>query len=52
MYSPVQIKELTSYVRSLLGTKPANPKDPQGNLYQEAAAIADSTSLKTEQPVL
>ena len=52
MYSPVQIKELTSYVRSLLGTKPANPKNPQGNLYQEAAAIADSTSLKTEQPVL
>jgi cytochrome c oxidase cbb3-type subunit 3 len=52
MYSPVQIKELTSYVRSLLGTKPANPKDPQGSLYQEAAAKADSTSLKTEQPVL
>lgn len=52
MYSPVQIKQLTSYVRSLLGTKPANPKDPQGSLYQEAAPKADSTSLKTEQPVL
>lgn len=52
MYSPVQIKQLTSYVRSLLGTKPANPKDPQGNLYQETAAKTDSTSLKTEQPVL
>jgi cytochrome c oxidase cbb3-type subunit 3 len=52
MYSPVQIKELTSYVRSLLGTKPANPKDPQGNLYQETAVKADSTSIKTEQPAL
>jgi cytochrome c oxidase cbb3-type subunit 3 len=52
MYSPVQIKELTSYVRSLLGTKPANPKDPQGNLYQETAVKTDSTSIKTEQPTL
>lgn len=52
MYRPVQIKQLTSYVRSLLGTKPANPKDPQGSIYQEAAPKADSTSLKTEQPVL
>jgi len=52
MYSPVQIKELTSYVRSLLGTKPTNPKDPQGNLYQETAVKADSTSIKTEQPAL
>jgi cytochrome c oxidase cbb3-type subunit 3 len=52
MYNPIQIKELTSYVRSLLGTKPANPKDPQGNLYQEAAIKTDSTAVKTEQPAL
>lgn len=52
MYSPIQIKQLTSYVRSLLGTKPSNPKDPQGNLYQEAAAKSDSSSLKKEQPTL
>jgi cytochrome c oxidase cbb3-type subunit 3 len=46
------MKQLTSYVRSLLGTKPANPKDPQGNLYQEADAKTDSTAVKTEQPAL
>lgn len=52
MYSPVQMKQLTSYVRSLLGTKPSNPKAPQGNIYEEAAAKTDSNSLKTEHPVL
>lgn len=52
MFSPVQIKELTSFVRSLRGTKPANPKDPQGNLYQEGVIKPDSTIVKTEQPVL
>ena len=46
------MKQLTSYVRSLLGTKPANPKDPQGNLYQEVEAKTDSTAVKTEQPAL
>ncbi len=52
MYSPVQMKQLTSYVRSLLGTKPSNPKASQGNIYEEAAAKTDSNSLKTEHPVL
>lgn len=30
MYSPVQMKDLTSYVKSLKGTNPANAKAPQG----------------------
>jgi cytochrome c oxidase cbb3-type subunit 3 len=35
MFNPVQIKELTSFVKSLKGTKPANPKAPQGDLFKE-----------------
>lgn len=30
MYSPVQMKDLTSYVKSIYGTKPANAKAAQG----------------------
>ncbi|WP_165836456.1 cbb3-type cytochrome c oxidase N-terminal domain-containing protein [Taibaiella soli] len=47
-YSPKQIAELASYIKSLQGSKPANPKDPQGDLYVEGktaapAATTDST---------
>lgn len=47
--SPVQISQVTSYIKSLRGTKPANPKEPQGSLYQESApegAAADSAKPK------
>ena len=44
MFSPVQIKNIASYVHSLKGTKPANPKDPQGEPYQENTAAADSSA--------
>ena len=44
-YSPGQIAQLASYVKSLHGTKPATPKEPQGELYTEATATAkDSTA--------
>ncbi len=44
-FSPMQIQQVASYVKSLHGTKPANPKAPQGDLYVEATpgAAADST---------
>lgn len=50
MYSPVQMRNIASFVKSLQGTKPANPKAPQGD--PEAAgsaapappAAADSTA--------
>ena len=47
-YSPVQIAQLASYVKSLHGTNPPNPKAPQGTLYTEEGgsggkAAADST---------
>jgi len=43
-FSPRQIQELASFVKSLKGTKPATPKDKQGELYIEAGAPADSTA--------
>lgn len=48
-YSPKQIAQLASYVKSLRGTKPAKPKEPQGTLFVEAAvSTTDSTTSKTE----
>lgn len=35
VYSPIQMKNLTSFVKSLKGTKPANPKEAQGELFAE-----------------
>jgi cytochrome c oxidase cbb3-type subunit 3 len=35
MFSPVQMKDLSSYVKSLKGTKPANAKAPQGEIYKD-----------------
>ena len=49
-YSPVQMAQLASYVRTLLGTNPQPAKDKQGELYTEAgvekpaAPAADSAS--------
>jgi cytochrome c oxidase cbb3-type subunit 3 len=37
-YSPKQIQQIASYVRTLHGTKPAAPKDKQGELYQESTS--------------
>lgn len=44
-FSPVQLADLASYIKSLHGTKPANPKEPQGELYKDDnnAASTDST---------
>ncbi len=49
-YSPIQIAQVTSYIKSLRGTNPPNPKDKQGDLYVEesSAAPSDSTAVKTD----
>lgn len=44
VYSPMQIKHLASFLKSLAGTKPANPKAPQGEPFVETPAAADSAS--------
>lgn len=50
MFSPTQLKNLASYIKSLQGTNPPNAKAPQGDAYNEAApavpaAKADSTAV-------
>lgn len=46
-YSPLQIQQISSYVMTLHGTKPATPKEPQGSLYKESSApAADSSAVK------
>jgi cytochrome c oxidase cbb3-type subunit III len=46
-FSPMQIAQLTSYIRTLRGTNPPKPKDKQGDLYVEEA-ISDSTSTASD----
>lgn len=48
-YSPAQIAQLASYIKSLKGTKPATAKEPQGEIYQEKA-LTDST--KEAAPII
>jgi cytochrome c oxidase cbb3-type subunit 3 len=49
-FSPTQIAQLASYVKSLEGTNPAGAKEKQGELYVEeaapATAAADSAKMK------
>jgi len=45
-YSPIQLAQLASYVKTLQGTKPAKGKEPQGVLEDNVPAIADSTQQK------
>lgn len=46
--SPIQIAQITSYILSLKGTNPTNAKAPQGDLYVEGGAVADSTGVKAD----
>ena len=48
-YSPKQIAALSSYIKTLKGTKPLTPKAPQGDLFVEGGDKAiDSISNKTD----
>jgi cytochrome c oxidase cbb3-type subunit 3 len=46
-FSPMQIAQVSSYIKSLVGTNPANPKAAQGELFTEAGTTvaADSTQV-------
>jgi cytochrome c oxidase cbb3-type subunit 3 len=48
--SPAKIQEVASYVWSLQGTKPANAKEPQGEIWSEAATAAAPDSTATLSP--
>ncbi len=47
--SPEQMQQVSSYILTMKGTTPANPKAPQGELYTPAPAedssVTDSTSV-------
>jgi len=45
--SPVKIAQVSNYIVSIQGSNPANPKEPQGEIYEPAAAApaaVDSTA--------
>jgi cytochrome c oxidase cbb3-type subunit III len=44
--SPQQVRDVTFFVLSLQGTKPANAKAPQGVLYKEEIVKSDSTAAQ------
>lgn len=46
--SPVQIAQITGFIRSIRGTTPANAKDRQGELYLEQLLPADSMAVKAD----
>jgi cytochrome c oxidase cbb3-type subunit III len=50
-YSPVQIAQLASFIKSLHGTNPANAKDKQGDLYKEGGAAPTTDSTVTKKDV-
>ncbi len=47
-FSPMQIAQLTSFIRSLKGSNPPKPKEKQGELYAENAAPADSAAMPAD----
>lgn len=48
--SPKQIANLTSYVKSMHGTKPAGAKEPQGEKYVEAEKSAEPAATASNAP--
>jgi cytochrome c oxidase cbb3-type subunit 3 len=44
---PVEMQQVSSFIMSLKGTKPAGGKEPQGDLYVEQGANKDSVKVDT-----
>ncbi len=51
-FSPVQLAQLASFVRSLQGSAPAAPKEAQGDIYIEATESTDSTKTEEATPAV
>ena len=47
--TPVQMQNVASYIKTLVGTNPPNPKEPQGELYVEESK-SDSATTETPLP--
>lgn len=50
-FSPSDIKNISSFILSLQGSKPANAKAPQGNLYQPTRPAETSSSVKEDTTI-
>jgi cytochrome c oxidase cbb3-type subunit III len=50
-FSPKQIAQLTSYVKSLKGTNPPDAKTPQGDLYKDESIPAVDSAVVKENKV-
>lgn len=49
-YSNKQIAQVASFVKTLIGTNPPNPKAPQGELYKEVSKqVADSATINEKK---
>lgn len=46
--TPVEMASLSTYVKSLKGTKPADAKEPEGNLEEEGSGESESAEGATE----
>ena len=49
LLSPVQMRDVSSYIKTLAGTNPPNAKDPQGELYVEEASTGEETGESNEE---
>ncbi|MEA5403085.1 cbb3-type cytochrome c oxidase N-terminal domain-containing protein [Arcicella sp. DC2W] len=49
--NPIQVQQVLSFIVSLKGTNPPNPKEPQGEKYESSGASTDSTANKTTSSV-
>ncbi len=47
-FSPMQIAQLTSFIKTIRGTNPPNPKEKQGELYSETGVTSDSTKVMAD----
>lgn len=47
-FSPMQIAQVSSYIKSLVGTNPPNAKAAQGDLFTEGGAAAPAASDSTQ----
>jgi cytochrome c oxidase cbb3-type subunit 3 len=49
-FSPVQMAQLASYVKSLKGTNPPNAKEAQGDLYDDSKVVAPADTTVAVAP--
>ncbi len=47
-FTPKKMQQIASYIYTLEGTNPPNPKDPQGELFERGAGGEDSAETETD----